>query len=728
LKKPILVRKAIHAFLVGLLAVTFSPNVSAKVKDGRPAQEGSNKKTAIATFVSTPEQERAVKSLIKSVRELGGNYQESPIYVVTTDALDLSCASLHQDGVEVLPLEMDPAFLGHPLALKAFAAAQVEEKVKDSIDTLIWLDPGVVVLKPLEDLDLGNSFDAAVRPVTLANTIAMAPQTPPNDYWQPIYRETRLDYAKLPVLKTIADEQEIQPYYNCEVFSINPRLGLAAGWARLLARFLKDEKYQKTVCTTFLRKLFLHQAVLSAVITARIKPERIKVLPLTSGYPFNQHDKLTATKKAAALNDLSVVIFDYAWDQIPGWMKKIKIEEPLNGWLIDTYLDYLEIAPQIFRVEGSCNSYLVVTKEGGVLIDPAGASAAPEYFQRILKKHPLKAILLTHAHPDHSDDIAKWRAGLEIPVIAQREFKRYFEYAGELQGFFARRNAIWAGKRPAAAPVEQPKAQAKPTVYFSDEYELELGGLHFKMLHRPGETPDHTTIWIPERKAVFVGDNYYEYFINNSTFRGTMIRPVLGYIRALDTALAFEPEYFFMGHGSPIASQKEVKKTVGDFRDALTYVYDETIKGINAGKDVYALMREIKLPEKYSIPQFFGKVEWTVRGIWQEYVGWFDENPTTMYASPLSDLYTDLTDLAGEEKILQRAQDHLNSGDFLKTLHLTEIVLKVSPLHKNANEIRIKALNGLKSGTRNFIEKIWLNHAIRQCEENLSQMPTKERQ
>ena len=89
----------------------------------------------------------------------------------------------------------------------------------------------------------------------------------------------------LPALKTIADEQEIQPYYNCEVFSFNPRLGLAAEWARLLTRFLKDEKYQKTVCTTFLRKLFLHQAVLSAVISSRIKPERIKALPLTSGYP-----------------------------------------------------------------------------------------------------------------------------------------------------------------------------------------------------------------------------------------------------------------------------------------------------------------------------------------------------------------------------------------------------------------------------------------------------------
>ena len=414
------------------------------------------------------------------------------------------------------------------------------------------------------------------------------------------------------------------------------------------------------------------------------------------------------------------MIFDYDLGRNPAWMKKIKIEAPLHEWLFDTYLNYLEIAPQIYRVEGSCNSYLVVTKDGSVLIDPAGASVAPEFFKKILENIPLQAILLTHAHPDHSDDIDRWQGEKDIPVIAQREFKRYFEYVGELQGFFARRNAIWAGKLPAAASDGTAKTpRQKPTVYFSDEYELELGGLHFKMLHTPGETPDHATIWIPELKAVFVGDNYYEYFINNSTFRGTMIRPVLGYIRALDTALAFEPEYFLMGHGSPLVSQKEVKKTVGDFRDALKYVYDETIKGINAGKDVHTLMHEIKLPEKYAIPQYYGKVEWTVRGIWQEYVGWFDENPASMYAIPVSDVYADLSELAGAEKLLQKAETYIEQREYPKALHLTEIVLKADPRHRDANKIRIKALNGLKSGTINFIEKIWLNHAIRICQENL---------
>ncbi len=693
--------------------------VFARKSDSSPAQKSCENKVAAVTFVSNHEQERAVKALIKSIRELSGAYRASRIYVVTTDERELTCAALKQEGVEVLALAMDPAFLSYPLALKAFAAAQVEKKVGKEIDTLIWLDPGVMALKPLDALFLGEGFDVAVRPVTLANTIGIAPQTPPNDYWQPIYGETRLDYARLPVLKTVADEQEIQPYYNCEVFSFNPRLGLAGEWARLLTRFLKDDNYQKSVCTTFLKKLFLHQAVLSAVISSRIKPERIKALPLTSGYPFNQHDKLPAASKASSLNDLAVVIFDYAWDKIPGWMKKIKIEEPLNGWLIDAYLDYLEIAPRIYRVEGSCNSYLVVTEEGSVLIDPAGAAVAPDIFKRILEKFPLKAVLLTHAHPDHSDDIAKWREGRGIPVVAQREFKKQFEYVTELEGFFKRRNAIWSGNPPVDIAGEQRLPQEKPGVFFADEYKMQVGGLHIKMLHTPGETPDHATIWIPERKAVFVGDNYYEYFINNSTFRGTMIRPVLGYIRALDAALAFDPEYFLMGHGFPLVSTKEVKKTVGDFRDALRYIHDETVKGINAGKDVQTLMREIRLPQKYDIPQYFGKVEWTVHGIWQEYVGWFDENPASMYAEPLDDLYPDLAGLAGEEKLLARAQEYLDKKEYVKVLRLTGIVLKAHPMHKSANEVRFGALNVLKAGTRNFIERIWLNHAIRQCEENL---------
>ncbi|MFH1197117.1 MAG: alkyl sulfatase dimerization domain-containing protein [bacterium] len=673
---------------------------------------------AVVTYVSDNEQERSVKALIKSIRELSGSYSACNIYVVLGDPENFPCTSINEKDVELLPIEMDKSFMDYPLAIKAFVAAQVEKIVKDKVESLVWFDPGVVVLNSFDALDLKNKYDAALRPVTLSNNISISPGKEPDDYWEPIYKMCGIDYQNLPVIKTIVDDVEIQPYYNCEVFSINPKLGICEEWARNLTVLLKDEKYQKNVCSTFLRKLFLHQAVLSGVISSKINPERIKSLPITSGYPFNQHDRLPDDKKVSSLNECSVVIFDYAWDRIPTWMNQIKIDDPLQQWLFDTYLDYLKLTNNLYRIEGSCNSYLVTTDEGSVLIDPAGASVEPAFFKKVIEEYPLKAILLTHAHQDHSDDIAIWRNGMDIPVIAQREFKTYFKYQSDFAGFFSRRNAIWAGKPIPVEPTIKSNSSTEPTIFFADDYEFKFGGFTFNMIHTPGETPDHTTIWIPKLSSVLVGDNYYEYFINNSTFRGTMIRPILGYISALDTALSFNPKYFLPGHGSPIVGAKVINETVGNFRDALQYIYDETIKGINEGKDVYTLMKEIKLPDNYNIGQYYGKTEWTIRGIYQEYVGWFDENPATMYSEPVSSIYNDITELAGVEALNKRAEKLLNEKEYVKVLHLTEIILNSTPADKTANEIRKKALEALKTGTRNYIERIWLDYGIRKIKES----------
>jgi len=300
----------------------------------------ASEEVAFATFVSDPGQERAVSALVRSIRERGGPWSGGRVYVVTSDPAELPCASLPRENVEILPLEMETAFLDYPLALKAFAAAQVESRVRERAATLAWRDPGVLVLAPPADLVLGAGADVAVRPVTLANTIGLEPGSEPNEYWQPIYAACGLEYRSLPALTTIADNVPVQPYYNCEVFSFSPRLGLAGEWARLLASLLKDANYQETACTTFLRRLFLHQAVLSAVITARVDAGRIRALRLSSGYPFSQHDRLPEGKKAASLDGISVVIFDRAWQQDPEWLGRVPAGAPLKSWLARVYSDF----------------------------------------------------------------------------------------------------------------------------------------------------------------------------------------------------------------------------------------------------------------------------------------------------------------------------------------------------------------------------------------------------
>jgi len=310
---------------------------SAALNAGNPPDQ-----FAFMTFVSTGEQARSVRAMIKSIRENAGEYNNCKIYVVLAQPDEATDNLLAGENVELLRPEGDTLFLNYPLAVKAFAASQVEQLVKGKIQTLVWLDPGVMVLDSPEDLDLKGRYDVSLRPVSLVNNIGLSPGIGPNDYWSPIYKANKLNYKTVRTVETVVDAVQIQPYYNCEIYSVDPALGLCREWEAQLSELLRDESYQQNTCTTPRRRLFLHQAVFSGIIASRIKANRIKELPLTCSYPFNQHDQLSEEMKVSTLNQLSAVIFDYAWIKIPTWMDKIRIDEPLRSWLCDTYLEYLE--------------------------------------------------------------------------------------------------------------------------------------------------------------------------------------------------------------------------------------------------------------------------------------------------------------------------------------------------------------------------------------------------
>src|SRR5713226_783828 len=96
----------------------------------------------------------------------------------------------------------------------------------------------------------------------------------------------------------------------------------------------------------------------------------------------------------------------------------------------------------------------------------------------------------------------------------RRNHVEFMNYQARLNGFFALRNAAqFALPRP--APAAWPGdygAKIEPTILFDDKYEFTLGGIKFELYSTPGETPDHLSVWIPQWKAAFTGDNYYESF------------------------------------------------------------------------------------------------------------------------------------------------------------------------------------------------------------------------
>jgi hypothetical protein len=258
---------------------------------------GMQNRFAIATYVDSDEKIAHARALIKSLRRFGDSYQNSPVYVALDTTQSLSSAWMPVQNVTLVPLRMPSFAAPYPLAVKAYAAAAIEASIPDSVRTLAWFDPETLVLGSLQDLDLEASQAVAIRPVFLQNTIGQSPAIAVNDYWRPIYKATALESGTVPNVTSVVDEQVIRAYYSCIIFSFNPRLGLARDWSRLMTDFLQDTLYQKSACTTFLQKLFLHQAILSALIVSRVPADGIRMLPMTCGYPLNLHERLPAGKQ-----------------------------------------------------------------------------------------------------------------------------------------------------------------------------------------------------------------------------------------------------------------------------------------------------------------------------------------------------------------------------------------------------------------------------------------------
>lgn len=383
----------------------------------------------------------------------------------------------------------------------------------------------------------------------------------------------------------------------------------------------------------------------------------------------------------------------------------------------------IKIHDAIYQAPGFGNTFMVVTDEGNVIVDTSMglASAGHKALLQKVNDGPVKAIILTHGHGDHTGGVRLWKEeGTE--VIAQAEYAELRHYQRRLSGFLGRRSAaqfsglMRASRSRAAQPQDAPgnyAANIEATVLFDTYHEFKLGGLTFQVHHTPGETYGHASVWIPEIKAAFCGDNFYQSFPNMYTLRGTKPRWALDYVESLNTVLSWKPEILLPSHGPAVHGNAAIVEQVTRYRDAILHVHDATVRGMNAGKDVYTLMREIRLPSELDVGEGYGMIAWSVRGIYEGYVGWFDGNPANLSATPPSAVYPEVVRMAGGAgAVAARARALIAEGRLQEALHLADMALTAEAANTVALEARLAAFEALHAASKNSNEQGWLNFGI----------------
>ena len=387
------------------------------------------------------------------------------------------------------------------------------------------------------------------------------------------------------------------------------------------------------------------------------------------------------------------------------------------------------ITDYIFMAKDISNAYLVTTGDGDVLVN-TGFMDNAERTKGLLapvRTGPLRKIILTQAHADHYGGVPAFlEAGTQI--IAERRFVSTWHYFDDLAPYLARRSRkLWASTiKRSSTPLPPPKVV--PDIAVDRRYAFEQGGRRFEVISTPGgEALDALVVWMPDELVVFTGNLFGPVFMsmpNLTTTRGDKPRLVQRFLPSLDTVRNLGAELLITGHGDPIRGAARIRADLDKLHSAVSYVNDATIAGMNAGKDVHTLMREIKLPENLKIGEFHGKVSWAVRAIWEEYSGWFHYDTTTaLYGVPRSSVHADLAELAGGAAALAtRARQKLGDGRPLEAMHLLDVALGAEPSNTEALAVKKDTLQALlrESGGTNLSETMWLKSEIAATEAALA--------
>jgi alkyl sulfatase BDS1-like metallo-beta-lactamase superfamily hydrolase len=382
----------------------------------------------------------------------------------------------------------------------------------------------------------------------------------------------------------------------------------------------------------------------------------------------------------------------------------------------------VEVGDGIFMSKNIANSYLVTTADGDVLINTGTDFEAPAIKERFARvsNAPLRMITFTQGHPDHVGGWDLFNAD-GVQTIAQANHRDVREYWRGLHPFYSRRiMALWGAFMDVDAMAMKLPPEPVLTTAFIDSHAVELGGRRFELYSTPGgETTDALVVWMPEHRTVFIGNlmgPFFGHVPNLYTLRGDKIRSAMAFMHSVDRVIALKPETLINGH-EVFRGEEQIRQTMTRVRDATAYLRDRTIEGMNAGRDLWTLMRDVTLPAELALPQVHGKVPWIVRAIWEEHVGWFRyESTTELYDTPPAAVWQDIVELAGGTTALtERADTHLGQDRPLKALHLLDIVLAHAPDDPAALRVKCLALESLleRSGRENFSEVQWLEQAIK---------------
>jgi len=386
------------------------------------------------------------------------------------------------------------------------------------------------------------------------------------------------------------------------------------------------------------------------------------------------------------------------------------------------------------------NAIMIEGDGSNVIIDTTGtvetAQEVKDLFDSI-NSNPVEAIIYTHNHGDHTYGATVF-AEDSTEIYAHESTGKYLSRViGILRPIISSRSSRMFGNVLPREEVEnngigpfleigrdgRKPGLLYPTKTFSDKLAFTAAGIKIELYHAPGETNDQLFVWLPEKRALFPGDNFYKTFPNLYTIRGTPYRDLVGWVNSIDMMRYLEPEYLVPSHTRPLVGAKTINNLLTTYRDAIQYVHDQTIRLMNMGMEPDEIAESLILPKHLGdspyLQEFYGSPAWSAKNVFSGYLGWFDGNPSSLKPLPKREEATNIINLAGGwDKLFQEAEQSYLNEEFQWSLQLTDYLLRMKPDDRQTQLLRQSALVALGAKESNPNSRYYYLSSARELDEN----------
>lgn len=221
----------------------------------------------------------------------------------------------------------------------------------------------------------------------------------------------------------------------------------------------------------------------------------------------------------------------------------------------------------VYTFKGT-NTYLIGTEDLAI-VDPG--PDVPEHQDAVLAAidgRPVRAILLTHTHRDHTPLCAALQAACKAPILAQGPHRPYRDLSSQEWALFAR-----------SADVD-----LIPDQTLTDGHILSGADWDLEIITTPGHTGNHACFGLVGSPYLISGDHVMGW----ST---TVIAPPDGsmadYLASLDVLLARDESHYLPGHGAAIPNAKSYVKGLKTHRIMReSAIEEQVLKGIETISEI----------------------------------------------------------------------------------------------------------------------------------------------